>query len=101
MGNYHFFNTIDPLFIYPNVVKKDKGCVYEARIMFFESHGGELYLVSEMYNGKPFVHFYFIPQDAPDYSYALNSWENGYFDYPRLTVREVRTYGKLFTPQEI
>tara|TARA_Y100000034_G_C6810779_1_gene364349 strand:- start:46 stop:330 length:285 start_codon:yes stop_codon:yes gene_type:complete len=56
---------------------------------------GRVYFVNDSAQGVPIYHAYFIPEDSKPNDAALNSADNGYGGYPRLTVDQVEQWGHV------
>lgn len=74
------------------------GCLFKA-LELHDRHGeGKLFWVGELSKlnlNFGLHHTYYIPNGANDEDIALNQADNGYHQYPRLTVREARAIGTL------
>jgi len=74
------------------------GCIASALSLFDANDGGCVFWVGSLasLDIEPDVHHsYFVPPNAQDDDLALNHSDNGYGQYPPLTVREVTVIGKL------
>lgn len=74
------------------------GCLGEAYGLYKTYGGGEIYWVGKLTKINlefGVYHAYFIPPHAQDDSFALNQADNGFGEYPPLTVKELRTIGEL------
>jgi hypothetical protein len=74
------------------------GCLEEALKLYEKYRGGLLYWIGDCKKiGLDFSiqHTYFVPPGAKDSDIALNQADNGFSQYPKLTVAEVKILGKL------
>ena len=74
------------------------GCLGEAFELYTKYGGGEIYWVGKLTSIQldfGVYHAYFIPPHAENESFALNQRDNGFEEYPPLTVRELRLVGEL------
>ena len=69
------------------------GCVQEAiRLKFENNDKGSIRYVMNV-DGVTVNHAYYIPEGADPDDLALNQADNGYSQYPALTVGEVLEHG--------
>jgi len=70
------------------------GCIQGVGRMWDKCRGkGKIYYVAEPSHLGRVYHAYFVPDDLSGDAYALNQADNGYYDYPKLTVNEVKQHG--------
>ena len=77
------------------------GCLGEAFKLYEQFGGGTIFWIgnlSKISLDFGIHHAYFVPPNADDNQLALNQADNGFGEYPPLTVKEVRTLGE---PQDI
>lgn len=84
------------------MVGREHTCIHEARRMFSEHRGGQIWRVSGQNEaGTQYVQNYFVPPQANEGDLALNCRDNGYFNAPAFTVKDVRERGQQVNPFEI
>jgi len=77
------------------IYQNPNGCLQEAaRLM--EMHGGKgqiYYIAYPPEIGYKVMHAYYVPEKSIDTDLALNQEDNGFGQYPKLTVKQVMDYG--------
>lgn len=74
------------------------GCIPEAfRLQALAAYRGRVFFVYR-YQGQPVSHAYFVRNDIALDDRALNHADNGYPEYPALTVKEVLENGTELDP---
>jgi len=85
---------------YKDKIRQDIGgeCLSKALSLYDSRGGGGLWWIGDLSQiGLDFGlhHTYFVPEKSNEDDQALNQADNGFAQYPPLTVKEVTSLGKL------
>ena len=94
-----FNRLISKIASYKNKLQEEfgGGCMLKGYQLLHENGGGYLWWIgnlSKLGLDYGIFHMYYIPHDAVDNQLALNQADNGYSQYPQLTVAEVKLLGE-------
>jgi len=83
------------------VLVKKGGCIPEAfKIMRDNGNIGQVYWVDNVFLKGTGGHAYYIPNETDLEARALNTEDNGFTDYCKLTVAEVLAQGRIYSLEE-
>ena len=78
----------------PQIERHDGKLCLEKALALYDLHGGgEIYWIDSLEkigSGESLLHAYFVPPNSKPNDIALNQSDNGFPQYPRLTVKEVK-----------